>query len=455
MQKPRQIAARLLRQARTGRGFVETRLERELATGHWSAADRRLCQELVCGVLRWQATLDWLIRRKTPERPPPPGVQDILRLGLYQIFWLDRIPDHAAVNETVELAKRTGHARQAALVNAVSRGYLREYEPTRQALERLKTEQPALGWSHPEWLVRRWQERWGATATAGLLAWNNTPPRTFARVNTLKTDPGKLLTRWRLEEDVEYDFVPRLDWVGENLLFELRAHPPLAELKSFRDGWFYVQDPSTLLAVHWLGAQPGEHILDCCAAPGGKTTYLAAQMRNEGCIVAEDVSPGRLRRLEENCARLGVTCVTIQPASPTAASSAPPTAAADNLRPTATEAPFDRVLVDVPCSNTGVLRRRVEARWRLQPGELARLGREQRALLRRAAARVRPGGVLVYSTCSLEPEENQQVVQSFLAEQPDFTLEAERALLPFADGVDGAYVARLRRGLESKDGKGR
>lgn len=401
---------------------------RALLHAQLAPADRRLCQELVYGIVRWQATLDWLIARKTQNRPQKATLQDLLRLGLYQIFWLERIPGHAAVNETVELAKHLGFGPQAGFVNALLRGYLRELDLTRQALAELKTRQPSLGCSHPDWLVTRWQQRWGAPATAQLLAWNNSPPKTFARINTLKMDAEKLLPQWR-EENVEYDFVNR-DWLEENLVFELKSHPPLERLPSFQQGSFYVQDPSTLLAVRTLAPQPGETVLDLCAAPGGKLTFIAQMMRNEGRLTACDNSPERLKLVAENCQRLGVSCVRL-------VSNGELGAGASEL--------FDRVLLDAPCSNTGVMRRRVDLRWRIRPQEIERLRREQSALLQTAASRLKPGGVLVYSTCSLQPEENQTVVAELLARRPEFRLESERELRPFSDAVDGAYVARLRK----------
>ena len=277
--------------------FVEDLLETALANAQLSPADRGLCQEIVYGIVRWQAALDWLIARKTGGREQKPALQNLLRLGLYQIFWLDRIPDHAAVHETVELAKHTGFGPQAGFVNAVLRGYLREADETKKLLADLKISHPAIGWSHPQWLVEKWQKRFGEERTRQLLEWNNTPPKTFARVNTLKTDAGKLVERWR-EENVEYDFVRR-DWLGENLIFELKSHPPLHSLASFRAGWFYIQDPSTLLApCANLHPQPGETILDLCAAPGGKTTFIAQLMRNEGKIVACDISEDRLKLIQ-------------------------------------------------------------------------------------------------------------------------------------------------------------
>ena len=424
-EKPREIALRVLRR-RAGGDFLEDRLEAALAQARLSPADRHLCQQLAYGIVRWRATLDWLIARKTQARPQHPRLLDLLRLGLYQIFWLERIPDHAAVHETVKLARQSGFNTQAGFINAVLRGYLREPEATRRLLADLKTQQPHLGYSHPEWLAACWQQRWGSECAAQLMDWNNTSPKTFARVNTLKADPGKLLAQWR-DEDVEYDFI-RHDWVDENLVFELKSHPPFARLPSFQEGLFYVQDPSTLLAVRELAPQPGETVLDLCAAPGGKLTYMAQLMRNEGRLLAHDTTPERLQLITENCARLGVTCV--QALLPSTLNSQPST-------------PFDRILVDAPCSNTGVMRRRVELRWRIRPEEIGRLRAVQLALLREAAPLLKPGGTLVYSTCSLEPEENSQVVDEFLAGHLAFKLDRWREILPFVERVDGTYVARI------------
>jgi 16S rRNA (cytosine967-C5)-methyltransferase len=425
-QNPRQIAARVLQQRKTPAEFTEDLLERELSKAKLSPLDRGLCQEIVYGIVRWQSTLDWLIARKTNGREQKPALQNLLRIGLYQIFWLDRIPDHAAVHETVEIAKQNGFGPQSGFVNAILRGYLREFDETKKTLAELKISNPAIGFSHPQWLVEKWQKQFGEERTRQLLEWNNTPPKTFARVNTLKTDTGKLIEKWR-EENVECDFVRR-DWLEENLVFELKSHPPLHSLASFREGWFYIQDPSTLLAPRELGAQPGETILDLCAAPGGKTTFIAQLMNNEGKIVACDISEERLKLVQENCARLGVICVETILSS------------ALDARPST----FDRILVDAPCSNTGVMRRRVDLRWRISPEEISRLRQTQLDLLKFAATKLKPGGVLIYSTCSLEPEENSEVVKEFLRERKNFKLESERELLPFADSVDGAFVARLK-----------
>jgi len=426
-EKPREIALRILQRGGS-QEFVESRLNAALAGTRLAPVDRRLCQELAYGVIRWQATLDWLIARRTGARPQKPILQDLLRLGLYQIFWLERVPQHVAVHETVELAKQRGLHSKAGFVNAVLRGYVREFEATKELLANLKAQQPHLGYSHPEWLLARWQKRWGEVRAAQLMEWNNTPPKTFARVNTLKTDPGQLLAQWR-EEDVEYDFVRR-DWLDENLVFELKSHPPLTRLPSLRQGRFYVQDPSTLLAVSMLDPQPGETVLDLCAAPGGKLTAIAQLMRNEGRLLAHDTTRERMVLIDQNCARLGVSCVQACP---------PPSQWAQLA------SSFDRIQIDAPCSNTGVMRRRVDLRWRIRLEEIKRLRTIQLELLRQAAVLLKPAGTLVYSTCSLEAEENAGVVHEFLGEHPNLKLERSRELLPFVEAVDGAYVARMVR----------
>ena len=297
-QKPREIAFRVLLEHRDGAHFLEYVLERAFAKGTISPPDRALAQELTFGVTRWEKTLDWLIAQKARARPAKPALEILLRLGLYQLFWLDRIPDHAAVNETVELAKRVGFKSQAGFINAVLRGFLREREATRQKLVELRERDPASGLSHPDWLYQRWRERYGEAGTRRLMEWNNQTPPTYARVNAIKADAAKLMEAWK-SESVQVRAC-QFDWVPDNTVFELVEHPPLASLKSFQDGWFYIQDPSTLLSVHELAPSPGETILDMCAAPGGKTTYIAALMNNQGKLVATDLSPGRLELVRQN-----------------------------------------------------------------------------------------------------------------------------------------------------------
>jgi len=423
----RSVALAILLQREEPGDFLEHRLERVPGFQALSDTDRRLSREIAFGVLRNRSALDHLIARRTDGRPQRPVLRGILQMGLYQLLYLDRVPDHAVVNEAVQLARQRGFSAQGGFVNAVLRGVTREKEACGQALQTLKQRDPALGWSHPDWLVRRWAAGIGAEDLQRLLAWNNSAPTTCVRVHRLRVSPEDLEARWKAE-GVEATPVP-VDWADPDTVFALVRHPVLESLASFRDGGFYVQDPSTLMAVQLLDPQPGERILDLCAAPGGKTLAIAERLRGQAGLVAHDAHPGRLELVRENARRLGVEGIEIRP----------------DPEPGGPGVLFDRVLVDAPCSNTGVLRRRVELRWRLQPDQISRLAGGQLRLLDRAAGRVRPGGVLVYSTCSLEPEENERVVEAFLQAHPGWTEVARRALHPVRDQVDGAFAARFVR----------
>ncbi|MDB6130174.1 MAG: hypothetical protein JWM04_1281 [Verrucomicrobiales bacterium] len=425
VQKPREIAYRLLTQAGGSGLFAEEILQRELGSIQLAAADRGLLQEIYYGVIRWAGTLDFLISRKTGGKTQKPGLRVLLQMALYQLFWLSRIPDHAAVHETVELAKLKGFGPQAGFVNAVLRGYLRDREETSMLLERLKRDDLAVGYSHPDWLVKKWVARYGKEETTRLLTWNNTPPKVFARINTLKISPDELKEVWK-KEGVEFTAV---EWPWTTFpMVEFQGVSAVEQLESFKKGFFYIQDPSTLLSVEYLEPKEGDSILDLCAAPGGKCTLIAQRMGDKGAVTAEDLAPSRIQLIEENVRRLGLNCVTAR--------------LSDGV-PSGEQ--YDRVLVDAPCSNAGVFRRRVELRWRISPSEVERLRAVQLKLLKSAIAKVKPGGCLVYSTCSLEPEENEGVVTEALIEHPEMIVEKQRQLLPFADLVDGAFVAQMRK----------
>lgn len=420
----RRVAAQILLRAERPGDFVEHRLDSDPAHRALSPEDRRLARELAFGVLRQRAALDWLVAKRTDGRPQRPEVLAVLRLGAYQLFFLDRVPDHAAVHETVSLARELGLQHQSGFVNAVLRGLAREKEPLREALERLRVEDPATGWSHPRWLVSRWAKELTPPDLQSLLRWNNTPARTFARVNRLRSSPEALLAKWA-SEGVES--LPReVAWAAPGTFFELQSHPSIESLPSFAAGDFYIQDPSTLLAVQELQVQPGQQVLDLCAAPGGKTSAIAERLAGSGRLVAADSSPERLGLLRENAKRLGLEGLGI-------------------VAPDQTGDGFDRVLVDAPCSNTGVLRRRVELRWRLSPEEIGRLAALQGSLLDTAATKVRPGGRLVYSTCSIDPEENSAVAAAFLARNVGFREAGSASVHPVRDSVDGAFCFAFER----------
>jgi len=413
----RELALDLLNRWPQSRALADELLEQALAGSSLGESDRAFVTELFYGCLRQQLALRFL-QSRLATRPPRPIVANILTLGLYQLFYL-KTPAHAAVHETVALAKTRAGDAEAKFVNAVLRRADREQEQLRAALEATRETEPWIHYSHPEWLWNRWAAQFGRENAAALCEWNNQPPPVFIRINTLKAN-GK-------PADVAAEPTDHpLGWRATNAA-------GLFQTKSFLNGEFYVQDPSTLMAVDVLDPQPGESVLDMCAAPGGKTTYIGQKMQNRGRIIAADSTSSRLALVGENCRRLGVTIAATLACEGT------------RLDHCLRGEEFDRVLVDAPCSNTGVIRRRADLRWRIEEKEITRLASLQIKLLGSAAKFTKRGGVLVYSTCSLEREENEGVTETFLAAHTGFTMEATRSLFPPRDRMDGAFVARLRR----------
>jgi 16S rRNA (cytosine967-C5)-methyltransferase len=406
---PRQSCLRALLEWEKGKYFSDEILHTSLEQFPLPPLDRAFFMETFFGVLRNLSRLDFLIAQLR-EGNIDPQTRAILRLGLYQIFHMRTAP-HAAVNESVELA---GRAR--GLVNAILRRALREKEILDQALARAA---PAIATSHPDFLITRWEQAFGPEATRELCAWNNEPAEVHVRANGLRVTVGELLRS-----------APEAQPSPAHPLAIKVHHLPLSWITH---GLCYVQDPSTLLACDLLAPQPGDKVLDACAAPGGKTSYLAQLMHNEGSIMACDLYESRVIRLRENLARMGV--VIARAMQHDCMQSADPLA----------EASFDRILVDAPCSNTGVIRRRVDVRWRLTEEDFVRMPAQQFALLRRTATLLKPGGTLVYSTCSLEPEENDQLVERAVAEIPFLRFIESRRTLPFVDAIDGAFAARFIR----------
>ena len=406
---PRAACVEALMRWERGPEFADEVLHGTLAQNRFSTLDRALFMEIFYGAIRFRRTLDFLIGKLRDEEPDS-RTRQALRMGLYQLL-RTRIPRHAAVNETVNTA-----GRSRAVVNAVLRRYLREEKALLQSLEDAPL---GVRLSHPEVLVTRWTRQFGAPDTARLCEWNNNPADILIRVNELKVSLGELMR------------------AGGGQPVEM--HPLMLRMETLPIPWIvsglcYVQDPSTLIACELLAPRPGERVLDACAAPGGKTSYLAQLMKNEGCILACDVSEERLTRMRGNLERLAVTNVEVQ--------------RADWLRapPSHKEiGKFDRILLDAPCSNTGVIRRRVDVRWRLKGEDFERMPAVQIGLIKNLATLLKPGGALVYSTCSMEPEENAHLVRRVAAEAPGLTYVSARQTLPFRDKVDGAFAALFTR----------
>jgi 16S rRNA (cytosine967-C5)-methyltransferase len=447
----RSIALLALLDARDGDAYVQEILDTYFQRVAISALDRRLATQLACGIMRRRQTLDALLRPLV-RRPPhlvEPFLWELLRLGAFQLAFLDQVPPHAAIHATVELVKDFGRPWAKGFVNAVLRGVQRlladdridlpssralplddgRYRVlTRSALPDPATrpgEYLAAGLSLPSWLVHRWLNRWGWDETVRLGFWFQATPPLTLRVNPLRIDRAAFLQAATAAGFVvEPGPHPQAVRVGEAAL--VRALP------GYDQGWFSVQDASAMEVATMLEPRPGWTILDLCAAPGGKTTHLAELMGNRGKIVACDIDSGRLRMVDELCQRLGTSIVQTRLLE----------GERDEDPPAGS---FDAVLVDVPCSNTGVLGRRPEARWRIQPTALQRLIPLQTKLLLQAAERVRPGGVVVYSTCSIEPDENEHVVRNVARSRVGLKLEVESLQSP-GRSADGGYWAKLRRG---------
>lgn len=387
-----------------GHDYAETLVERHAQRYQLSSSDRGLLNAILFGVLRHRRVLDHFITEMRRGKLDM-DARDLLRIGLFQVLILN-IADHAAVNETVE----AGKANIRGLLNALLR---RAVGQKAKLLESLAELPPAELHSHPDWLFKRWRKHYGAEQAIALMEWNQEPAENYAHYNPLSNQPCPL-------ED------PLPDVPG---FYRIEGPVPM---KLIRDGVIYMQDPATRHSVEMLAPQPGETILDACAAPGGKAALIAAAMENRGTLIATDSNEKRLPRLTENLERLHVTCATISQH--------------DWLEPAPTEwhGTFDAILLDVPCSNTGVLRRRVDARWRMQPRDLSDLPVIQKRLIENVLPCLKKGGRLVYSTCSIEPEENTKLIANVIKEHPELTLQKEKQVLPCIDHTDGAYCALLQ-----------
>jgi 16S rRNA (cytosine967-C5)-methyltransferase len=400
----RKLALDVLHEWNRGEDFAVALIDEAARDLKLAPRDTALLQTLIYGVLRNMSLLDHWAGLLTGNKILDRDTLNAVRLGLVQLLVLDMAP-HAAVNETVEHAGRAG-----ALVNAVLRRALREKE---QLLAARDAAPVHIRCSHPEWLVQRWIAQFGEAGATALCEWNQQPAPLYVRVNQLRPKPAP------------FDFIK-----DEGNGFFLVEQLPTAAIES---GSCYVQDPSTAIAPGLLAPTPSLSVLDMCAAPGGKSALLAQMMRNDGRIIATDSSGKRVQRMIANLERLGVNNVT----SVVHDWVARPKGPIENKK-------FDRILIDVPCSNTGVMRRRVDVRWRLQEANVTALAETQAALLKCALQLLKPGGVVVYSTCSIEKAENQDVVQQALDSDSRVKLVETQQSLPHRDGIDGAYAAALQ-----------
>jgi len=443
----RGIAVQLLTRVEVEGAFANLLLQRNIGR-LTDSRDRQFVTLLVNGALKHQLTLDYALRRylSKPMSALPHEVRAILRIGAFQLLYVDKVPDAVAVNESVELAKP--YPKFTGLVNVVLRKVMNKaWDFPWPDAKRETVRYLSVRYSHPEWMIRRWLKRWGMEETEALCRANNEPAQTWIRTNTLKISRADLMDRLTLEGiTVE---------PGIRIPESLRIHNfgALDRLESFREGLFTVQDESSQLVAHVVDPKPGQCVLDACSAPGGKTTHLAQMMHDEGEILAFDIHAHKLELIDQLALRMGITIIRAQLGD-----------ARDLLG--VKLGSQQRVLVDAPCSGLGVLRRRADLRWQKEEQDLSDLPRLQLAILERAASCVEVGGDLIYSTCTIEPEENFELVKTFRLAHPEFepvnlvedlpfplvdARDRQQAskgmlqLLPHRHEMDGFFLAKFRR----------
>jgi len=405
--------------------------------------DRGLVTELVYGTVRRQRSLDALISQLAKKRADqqPPDLRSILHLGLYQLRYLSQIPAAAAVNSTVELAKQNGLKGLTGLVNGLLRQYIR-LAATADPLQLPEDPIERLGvlHSYPDWIVAVWLKQIGLAETERLCTWLNQPPYIDLRVNPLQVSVAKVASAL----EAAAVSVQRVPYLPQALrLLEAGSIP---SLPGFTEGWWSVQDSSAQLVSYLVGPQPGEVVIDACAAPGGKTTHLVELMQDQGTVWACDRAASRLKKLQENTRRLNLNAIQ--------------TCVGDSRNLPRFVQQADRVLLDAPCSGLGTLHRHADARWRQTPETVQELTQLQGELLEHTATWVKPGGILVYATCTLHPDENEAVVQRFLHHHPDWSIDPPAPgsspaafttpegwikVWPHRHNMDGFFMVRLSR----------
>lgn len=441
----REAALKILYEINEKGAYSNIALNKHFSFHDLSGRDRAFITELVYGVVRWKLTLDRTIAACSDIKMEKlsPWIRNILRLGTYQLLYLDKVPPSAAVNESVTLARRYGHGASAGYVNAVLRniagGGGKDIVPDRAA-------DPAgylsVRYSYPKWIAVKFTELFGEEFAEGLLEAGNGVPELTVRANTLRTSAKGLI------EALGKDGVEALPGKYAEEAVIIKSQVSVAELEAFRNGLFQVQDEASMLPALALAPQPGEKVLDACSAPGGKATHMAQLMQNRGLITAMDIHDHKLRLVEEAAARLGINIIRTE------------------LHDAAVPVPghegtYDRVLLDAPCSGLGIIRRKPDIKWAKESRDIGSITALQRRLMDSVSKAVRPGGVLVYSTCTLLPEENECIVRDFLDGNDEFYEDdiapflppglAKHAnggmlqVFPNRDGIDGFFIARLAR----------
>ncbi|MGD1715187.1 16S rRNA (cytosine(967)-C(5))-methyltransferase [Dapis sp. BLCC M172] len=441
---PRQLAFIILQEIYRKQAFADFALDKYLRKNDLIDANRRLVTELVYGCVRRERSLDAIIDElaKKKSHQQNPDLRIILHIGLYQLSYLEHIPESAAVDTTVELAKQNKFAKLAGFVNGLLREYIRRDLTIN--LPENPVQKLGISYSFPDWIIEYWIEKLGLTEAEELCSWFNQSPSIDLRINPLKTSL----------EEVEIAIkntgisVSRISQLPQALRLT-GAVGKIQKLPGYNEGWSSVQDSSAQLVSYLLNPQPGEIIIDACAAPGGKTTHIAELMGDNGKIFAIDKTASRLKKLEQNAERLQLKSISIS------------TGDSRNLPQFINQA--DRVLLDVPCSGLGTLHRRADARWRQTLENIQELAKLQSELLETAAKWVKPGGILVYATCTIYPLENEGIIEEFLANNSEWEIEAPNIdfivspctegwikVWPHREQMDGFFMVKLRRKKEEE-----
>ncbi len=421
-------------------------LNQALLRANLARSEAGLVTELVYGTIQRLNTIDFLLARFLSKGLDKlePWVRNLLRLSLYQIHYLDRIPPHAAVNEAVKIAGRKGHKGISGMVNAVLRNMLRQPEKLQIPTELPVVKSIALTYSHPEWIVRRWIAQFGEGETRAICESNNKPPHTSIRVNTIRISSEQFLA---LLGENEYTAEPSAV-APDGIVVEGGGNMALSSW--YKEGQISIQDESSMLVARIVDPQPGMRVLDCCAAPGGKTTHMAELMNDQGSIIAYDIHEHKKQLIDAQAERLGIRAIEARIGD------------ARMLGKEYLDHTFDRILLDAPCSGLGVIRRKPDLKWAKQESDIAEIREIQISILDNIHHLLKPDGMLIYSTCTLEYEENQAVISEFLAKHPDFALDVSLneqfplltqslvgegmiQIKPHQYQSDGFFIARLRK----------
>ena len=403
-----------------------------------SDVDKRFALEITYGTTKHWNTIDWVLGQfvSRPLEKVDPPVRNVLRTGVYQLLYMDRVPASAACDESVKIIKKLSHKGASGFVNGVLRSISRKYDSIQDIpfpdIEQKPADYISLRYSYPRWMVQRWLDNFGLEGTIAICRYGNEPLRLSVRVNTLKTtvEGFTSLLDWR-----------GISWSPGEICPESVVINDYAKLEKERDlhPLYLTQGESSMLVSHVLEPAAGQKILDACSAPGSKTTHIAQLMGDEGKITAADIHEHRLNLVKNNCARLGIRSVETLLCD-----------AREISEKTAEK--YDCVLVDAPCTGTGVLNRRADARWRRKPEDISSMSFLQKEILERVLPLVKPGGRLVYSTCSLEPEENEEVVDFILRKHPDFSGEPFGGCFPSLGFSKDAYAVQVAPHTHETDG---